>query len=228
MSHTCVSRLTPAAKRMAFIHGAGHTGGCWEETVGAIRKLRPEVETFVADLPGRGGIPGDLASLTIDACASSVADQIRAGIEVPGGCGLTIVGHSLAGVIMAAVVNELGAEKVEQVIFVACCVPMPGQSVIDTLPFGLRQIVRRCVARSPVIDALPFAVTRFCFGNRTTREQRARIRANFCRESSALLTEVPVAEFPKAVRRSWVLPTHDRGLSPRTQRKFIASLGGVE
>ena len=90
---------------------------------------------------------------------------------------------------MAAVVNELGAEKVEQVIFVACCVPMPGQSVIDTLPFGLRQIVRRCVARSPVIDALPFAVTRFCFGNRTTREQRARIRANFCRESSALLTD---------------------------------------
>jgi len=168
-------------------------------------------------------VPGDLASLTIEDCISSVVEQITAQGTGP----LMLVGHSLAGVIMGGVVRRLGAEKVQHVIFVACCVPKSGESVVDTLPFGLRQVVRHIVERSPVITS-PRILVRYAFSNCATAEQRAQIRAQLVPESSALVTQAFAADVPRAIRKSWVLTGCDRALPPAKQRGFIENLGGVD
>jgi hypothetical protein len=69
---------------------------------------------------------------------------------------------------------------------------------------------------------------RYFFGNRATRSQRAAIRDNLCAESSAILTDISTERLPESVRKSWVLPTCDRALPPRFQRRFIDSVGGVD
>jgi pimeloyl-ACP methyl ester carboxylesterase len=211
---------------LAFIHGGVHTGRCWEATIASIRERLPETDAFAVDLPGRRGIPGDLASLTREICVESVADQILELVGPEGGP-VVIVGHSLAGVVIPGLVHRLGVHRVKHVVFVACCMPSPGRSVLQTLPFPLDRFARRIVERSPVIKAPP-ALVRYMFGNRATPAQRAAMRANLCEESAALVTSSSTQRLPGSVRKSWILPKHDRALPPRIQRKFIRDMGGVD
>ena len=215
-----------APTALAFIHGGVHTGRCWDATIESIGELLPGIDAFAVDLPGRRDVPGELASLTRASCADSVATQILERIGPDGGP-VTVVGHSLAGVVIPGLVQRLGVHRVQQVVFVACCVPAPGKSVLQTLPFPLSYIARRIVGRAPVIEAPP-ALARVFFGNRATPAQRDAIRANLCAESSALVTGTSTVRLPRGVPTSWILTEHDRALPPRLQRRFIRELGGID
>jgi pimeloyl-ACP methyl ester carboxylesterase len=209
---------------LAFVHGGVHHGGCWNDTVTALRRRCPSLRTIVVDMPGRRFVPGDLETLTIEQCVAAVADQIAQ--HRRNGEKLVIVGHSLAGVVMPGLVHRLGPHTVTRAVFVACCVPPPGKCVADTLPVVLKWVVHRIMRRSPVIAAVPYIVLRFFFGNGTTRAQRMLIGAATCAESASLLIEVPSARWPEVVASTWILPSRDRAQPPSTQRRSIAALGG--
>ena len=215
---------TPAA--VAFVHGGVHTGRCWDDTIAVIRELLPETDAFAVDLPGRREVPSDLATLTHGSCVESVTDQISERVGPQGGR-VVIVGHSLAGVVIPGVVQRLGVDRVQRVVFVACCIPTPGKSVLQTLPFPLSHVARRILERAPVIEVPP-TFARVFFGNRATLEQRDAMRANLCAESPTLVTGVSTERLPRTVPTSWILTEHDRALPPRLQRQFIRELGGVE
>lgn len=180
------------------------------------------------DLPGRRRIAADLSALTIDDCVTAVVRQIDSGDAAHEDEMLVLVGHSLAGVVLSGVADRLWRNRAVHVVFVACCVPAPGQSVLDTLPNALRHIVGHLVRRSPVIDRVPPGLLRYAFGNHATTAQRACIVDNIVPESSSLLTEPVRAGFPESVRKSWVLTMRDRALPARKQRAFIRNAGGVD
>lgn len=188
-----------------------------------LRAQRPQLRVLTVDMPGRREQPGDLATLTIDECITACSKQIENARNPDEQ--VVMVGHSLAGVVMPGLVRRLGAATIRRAVFVACCVPPPGQCVVDTLPTGLQWMVRRIVRRSPVIDSVPWVVLRFFFGNGATRLQRDRIRAVTCAESAALLLEVPTATWPNSIASTWVLPTRDRAQPPSTQRRSMTALG---
>lgn len=213
---------------LVLIHGGAHSGRCWDQTIAAINELVSGVDVLAADMPGRREVAGDLAYLTIASCAHSLADQVQGWNAVGQHRRIVLVGHSIAGVVLPTLVDRLGTDRVQQVIFVASCVPPPGACVIDTLPVGLKRIAHRIIGRSPVVDTVPHGVVRFFFANTATRAQRATIAGNICPESSALFTSVPATPLPRCVRRSWILPTRDRVVPPATQRRTIDRLGGVE
>ena len=210
---------------LVFVHGGSHHAGCWNDTISAARAQRPAIRVATVNMPGRLDEPGDLATLTIEQCVAACGEQIdrarRDGEDV------VLIGHSLAGVLMPGLARRLKAGSVRRAIFVASCVPPPGRCVVDTLPAGLHWLVRRIVRRTPVIDAVPWVVLRFFFGNGTTRAQRDRIRSFTCAESAALLVEVPTATWPKSIASTWILPTRDRAQPAFTQRRSMAALGGV-
>lgn len=210
---------------LAFIHGGSHHAGCWDDAIAALRLTCPTIRIMTVSMPGRLDEPGDLATLTIEQCVAACCEQIararRDGEDV------VLVGHSLAGVLMPGLARRLEAGSVRRAIFVACCVPPPGHCVVDTLPTGLHWLVRRIVRRTPVIEAVPWVVLRFFFGNGTTRSERDRIRAVTCAESAALLVETPTATWPESIAVTWILPTRDRAQPAFTQRRSMAALGGV-
>jgi pimeloyl-ACP methyl ester carboxylesterase len=218
-------RTQPA---LVLIHGGCHSGSSWDETLSALRAQQPDVHAFAVNLPGRCGVDGDLASLiTVGACATSVSGQINKGIGAHHP--VVLVGHSMAGVVIPGVVKSLGENRVRRVIFVACCVPPAGMSILDTLPRVVSVLARR-VLRKPVIDAVPFLIERFIFGNKASRAQRARIGQSLCPESTALITS-KVSDGYDSLRRipvGWVLPTRDRAMPPRKQRTFMTSLEGFD
>jgi pimeloyl-ACP methyl ester carboxylesterase len=183
------------------------------------------LDAFAIDLPGREGVSGDLAKLTLDECAASVSAQIDE--RVPSGRRVVLIAHSLGGVVVPGVVNRLGPKLIERIIFVAACVPSPGQSVLDTLP-RLVSVLAYRVLRKPVISKVPYVIERFIFGNNATRTQRAQIHLHASAESSALIKEAIAPWSHEDILLGWVMPTHDRALPPSTQRRFIAELGADE
>lgn len=210
---------------LVFLHGGCHSSDSWAPTISALMAQQPGVTAFAVDLPGRGAVDGDLASLNLEACATSVLDQIEQSVGAHRS--LVLIGHSLAGVVIPGVVHRLGEKRVKKVIFVACCVPPAGKSVIDTIPRVVRFLARP-VLRGPVIQTVPFLITRFIFSNKSSRAQRAQIRQSLCPESTALLTGVPKVHSLSNIPAGWVLPTHDRALPPRMQRTFMTHLGALD
>ena len=90
----------PDAVTVVLIHGGGATARFWD-------RLLPYLDrrSHAVDLPGRGSRPADLATLTVDQEAASVAADIEAGA---GDGAVTLVAHSSGGLVVPGVVAALG------------------------------------------------------------------------------------------------------------------------
>lgn len=117
---------------IVLIHGGGLDNRCWDRLVPHIAG-----SVLAVDLPGRGNHPAALDLVCFDDCAASV----RSDIDAAGFDSVVLVGHSLAGCSLPAMVARLG-ERVRAVVFVACTVPEDGRSAFDTLDPDIQSMIR--------------------------------------------------------------------------------------
>lgn len=125
-----------------LVHGGGATGRTWDRLVPLLD--RPAV---AVDLPGRGDVPGDLATVSVDDEVAHVA-AVAAGFDAGGGP-LTVVAHSSGGLVVPGVVAAL-AGRVERVVLVAALVPPEGGCALDCLKPAHRDGLVAAVAAGPV------------------------------------------------------------------------------
>jgi pimeloyl-ACP methyl ester carboxylesterase len=209
---------------IVLVHGGQHSGACWQPTVDALRALDPLVKVLAVDLPGHGNELGDLATLTIEQCVDSVTSQILS--TRPGR--VVLVGHSMAGITLPGVAAQLGPALLQRLIFIACCIPPDGKTILDTLHPPMNVIASRAARRTAVSAPLPAFLARWVFANGMTREQKRRVVAGLCAESTKVTTESVDRSMLPRVPMSWVLTRRDRALRPKSQRQFIDNLGGVD
>lgn len=206
-----------------FVHGGQHTALCWQPTLDAMRRARPDVSTLAVDLPGRRSEPGDLATLTIEQCVRSVVRQI----DDANADRVVLVGHSMAGITMPGVAERLGADRVVHVVYVACCVPPQGATVMSTLRPPVSWMASAMSRFVKVSRPLPAPAAKWMFANGMTGAQKRQVVAELVSDS-AVVTQEPVdrTHMPD-LPTTWVLTLRDNSLKPRLQRAFIANLGNV-
>lgn len=177
------------------------------------------------NLPGHGTTPGNLTTVT-------VADWVRSAVTQIEDAGLgdvVVVGHSLAGLTVPAVVAKLGSSRVREMVLAACSVPTEGTAIVDALSAPLAWYTRRAnrLGRPPATTPKLLAAYLFCNG--MTRAQRRFTLSRLHPESVSIITEpVRCRGLPNDVPRSWILTLRDRSLSQRAQYRSIAALGGVQ
>lgn len=209
---------------IVFVHGGQHTGGCWSRTVAEIERQAPGTPTLAVDLPGRGAEPGDLATLTIGECVESAIRQIdRAGIER-----LVLVGHSMAGITLPGVAQRLGADRIAHMIYVACCVPPQGTTVVSTLKPPVSWIAGSMARLQKVSRPLPGPAARWMFANGMSKEDRALVVAGLVKESATVTREPVDRSAMPDLPTTWVLTLRDNSLKPAAQRAFAQNLGNVD
>ena len=206
-----------------FIHGGQHTGACWDLTISALKASNAQAKALAVNLPGRAGEPGDLITLTIQQCVDSVIRQINASATGR----VILVGHSMAGITLPGVAIGLGAERVARMVFLSCCIPPEGKTVIDTLRWPIKPLVAMSRSRSITKKLSPRAAA-FMFGNGMTPAQKEKMFTCLCDESGVVGRQAVSRIGLPAVPKTWILLKRDRALSVGTQRQFIANLGGVD
>ena len=120
------------SRRTTFVlvHGGGFTSTCWEPLVPLL-----DGDVVAVDLPGRGRRPARLAEVRLaDSVAATVTDLRDARGDA------VLVGHSMAGITVAHVLNEV-PELVRHAVLVSCTVPPHGASVLGNIDPDVRAAV---------------------------------------------------------------------------------------
>jgi pimeloyl-ACP methyl ester carboxylesterase len=107
-----------------LVHGGGSTGRFWDRLV----PLLPG-PALAVDLPGRAGVPGDLATLTVDDEVAAVVRTVAAAeVEWP----VVLVAHSSGGLVVPGVVAASDG-RVAHVVLNAALVPPEGGRGVDCM-----------------------------------------------------------------------------------------------
>jgi pimeloyl-ACP methyl ester carboxylesterase len=215
---------TTGAATIVFVHGGQHTGACWQPTVNAISAANPAIATISVDLPGRRKEPGDLATLTIDQCARSVIRQI----DEAGAARVMLVGHSMAGLCLPSIATLLGAGRVSRMVYLACCVPPQGKTVMSTLKPPVSWFAEILGRFQKVSKPMPGPIAKWMFANGMTESQKAQVVAGLVSESAAITREAVDRSAMPDIDTTWIITKQDNSLKPALQREFIANLGNVD
>ncbi|MFC3174153.1 alpha/beta fold hydrolase [Novosphingobium bradum] len=111
-----------------FLHGGGQGGWVWEQTVAAMALQAPgRHRTLVLDVPGCGTRRGrDTSAIAFPELVDELlADIARADLR-----DVVVVGHSMAGVVLPALIAAR-PDLFARAIHVSCVAPAPGSSVLD-------------------------------------------------------------------------------------------------
>jgi pimeloyl-ACP methyl ester carboxylesterase len=200
---------------IALVHGGGFGASCWDLLVPAL-----QAPAVAVDLPGRGRRPASLNEVTFDSCAEALRDQVdSAGFDR-----FVLVGHSLAGCSMPAMVNLLD-DRISHLIFLACTVPEDGTACLDTLDPEVRAMAAES-GDLPELQVLPREAAAAMFGNDLNPEQLEWCISRMVPEAPRLVTDpVDLAPLRRPIPRTWIRTRHDAVVPPAKQERFARNAG---
>jgi pimeloyl-ACP methyl ester carboxylesterase len=128
------SEAMTGTRNIALLHGGGQGSWVWADTVSALRLESNNAANSVAlDIPGCGAKRGR-ATEHLDPL--TVARELLDDLERAGMRDIVLVGHSLAGNVLPAMA-ELRPDLIRRLVYVACSLPLPGQTVVQLMGNGL-------------------------------------------------------------------------------------------
>jgi pimeloyl-ACP methyl ester carboxylesterase len=108
---------------IVLVHGSGHTARVWDDVQSRLRH-----SSVAVDLPGRADRVADIADVTLEAAAASLATDVDTATTGT----LVLVGHSVGGIMLPALAARLGM-RVAHLVFVAGLSARDGETVMRTV-----------------------------------------------------------------------------------------------
>jgi pimeloyl-ACP methyl ester carboxylesterase len=115
---------TAYAKTFVFVHGAMVDGTAWYKIVKPLENAGNKV--IVLNLPAHGKDDTKISDVTYATYLKIIADSVNQQPEK-----VILVGHSMAGLLIASIAEQI-PNKIEKLVFVAAFIPQNGDNV-----FGL-------------------------------------------------------------------------------------------
>jgi pimeloyl-ACP methyl ester carboxylesterase len=202
-----------------LVHGGGFTASCWDPLIPFLKDTVRAV-----DLPGRGGRPADLKQVTIADSVDAVVEEIVA-IDQR----VVLVGHSMAGITLPAVVGRV-PERIGKVVFVSCVVPADGECLYEALDPAMKDVADEAQSSDqPDTGKLDGDVAVKVFCNDMNDEQTEFTLGRMVPESIQLMREpVSLSGLRHQIPRVYIRLSLDAIVAPSHQDRMIANMGGAE
>ena len=208
-------------KTFVFVHGAWSGQYAWAEVRPLLEHAGHRVVTF--DLPGHADDSTPLAALSLESYVAATVQRIEA---EPGR--VVLVGHSMAGMIISQVAEQLPT-RIAQLVYVCAYLPRDGQSAFDfpdpdsLLPANLVVSAdQRTATISPEAIVPIFAADcSEAIQQLVVTRHRPEALAPF--QGKVTLTAANFGRVPKC----YVETLHDVGISTNLQRQMLLVDGTV-
>jgi len=208
-------------KNYLFIHGALRGAWLWDRVIPLIQK-KGGSNIIALDLPGHGKRAAERAGVNMNA----YIDDVISCIKQKNLSDIILVGHSMSGIIISKVAEEM-PERVRHLVYLSAVVPRDGDALIDLLTKERQETLRKLESKAsdiygPIEGLRPLYFTDLPDGE----EKDSFLRQLTPQPLAAFFEKIPLKRFYSLnIPRTYVLGLKDKSLPPELTRGFADRLG---
>ena len=202
-----------------FLHGA--LRGAW-----LLDRLIPLIEASGAraiayDLPGHGKRSDDRAGVSMSTYCDDVVQFIRREDLAD----IVLVGHSMSGIVISRVAEEL-PERILHLVYLAAVVPHDGDALVDLLTKERQDTLRQLEGKANEIFGPLDALRPNYFTDLEGAEKDDYLKQLSPQPLAAFFERVPLKRFyTLKIPRTYIMGLRDKSLPPDLTRAFAERLG---
>ncbi len=202
-----------------LIHGALRGAWLWDRLVPLLEKGGARAIPY--DLPGHGKRAAERAGVNMSAYISDVVSYIKKQNLTD----LVLVGHSMSGIIISKVAEEM-PERVRRLVYLAAVVPHDGEALIDLLTKERQEALRKLEGKAKEVFG-PLDVLRpNYFTDQEGAEKDFYLKQLTPQPLAAFFEKIRFKRFPNIdIPKTYILGLKDKSLPPELTRGFAKRLG---
>lgn len=206
-------------KSYLFLHGAMRGAWLWHKIKPIMEQAGMNVITY--DLPGHGIRVSERAGVTMSGYINDVLSYIRKNSLRD----LVLVGHSMSGIIISSIAEEV-PERISHLVYMAAVVPRDGDALIDLLTKERQENLRKLEGRAEELFGPLDALRPNYFTDLTGEEQDFYLKQLTPQPLAVFFEKIPLKKFSSlSIPRTYILGLRDKALPPALTREFASRLG---
>jgi pimeloyl-ACP methyl ester carboxylesterase len=204
-----------------FIHGALRGAWLWDRVIPLIQK-KGGAKAIAIDLPGHGKRAAERAGVDMSAYINDIISYIKK----QNLSDIVLVGHSMSGIIISRVVEEV-PERIRHLVYLAAVVPRDGDALIDLLTKERQETLRKLEGKATEIYGTLDALRPLYFTDLPDGEEKDSFLKQLTPQPlAAFFEKIPLKRFYSLkIPRTYVLGLRDKSLPPELTRGFAERLG---
>jgi pimeloyl-ACP methyl ester carboxylesterase len=201
-----------------LIHGAMRGAWLWDKLMPLL--LKAGANPIAIDLPGHGDRVAEGSFVTMSNYISDVIDFIRKENLRD----LVLVGHSMSGIVISKVAEEIPA-RVKHLVYLAAVVPKHNEALIDLLAKERRETLSKLHGKVKEVFGTLEQLRPMYFTDLEGEEKEFYLKQLTPQPIAAFFEKIPFKQFPKTdIPRTYILGLKDMSLPPELTRKFAERL----
>ncbi|OGW36612.1 MAG: hypothetical protein A2010_03310 [Nitrospirae bacterium GWD2_57_9] len=206
-------------KTYLLLHGAMRGGWIWHRVVPILEQNGARAIAY--DLPGHGKRVSERSSVNMTSYITDVISFIRKNEPRH----LVLVGHSMSGIVISRVAEEL-PDHVDHLVYLAAAVPRDGDALVDLLPAERQETLRELEGKAGELFGPLDALRPNYFTDLTGEEQDVYLRQLTPQPLAVFFEKIVLKRFPDlTIPRTYLLGLRDKALPQQLTRSFAARLG---
>ncbi len=206
-------------KTYLLLHGAMRGAWLWHKVVPLMEK--GGARAIAHDLPGHGKRAADRPGVNMSAYIDDVLSYIRK----QNLSDLILVGHSMSGIVITKVAEEV-PERIRHLVYLAAVVPQDGDALADLLTKERQESLRKLEGKARELFGPIDALRPNYFTDQTGADQDFYLKQLTPQPLAVFFEKIPLKKFyGLKIPRTYVMGLRDRALPPDLTRGFAARLG---
>ena len=202
-----------------LIHGAMRGAWLWDRVMPLLMKAG--ANPIAIDLPGHG----DRVTEGSFATMSTYIDDVIAFIRKENLKDLVLVGHSMSGIVISKVAEEV-PERVRHLVYVGAVVAKNNEALIDLLTKERQETLKKLHGKVKEVFGTLDQLRPMYFTDMDGEERESYLRQLTPQPLAVFFEKVHFKQFPKiGIPMTYVLGRKDMSLPPELTRRFAERLG---